>query len=160
MRLCDVNIAPYSTILLDRDGTINVQLVGDYVKCPAEFEFIPGAVDAIAALHRAGKQVFIITNQRGIGRGLMTEDDLADIHRRMLDQLQQAGGDIDGIYYSTAVDPDDPNRKPQTGMWNRLLREHPEVRPEQTLMIGDGDVDEAFARNCGIRFAKIDSLWK
>jgi len=160
MRLCDVDIAPYSTILLDRDGTINVQLLGDYVKCPEEFEFIPGAVDAIVAMNKAGKKVYIITNQRGVGKGLMTEQDLAAVHDYMLNSLRQAGGHIDGIYYSTAVDSSDPRRKPQTGMWQQLLREHPEVKHEQTLMIGDGDVDEAFAHNASINFAKIDSLWK
>lgn len=160
MKLSDVHITPYSTVLLDRDGTLNVHLVGDYVKRPDELELIPGAPEAVAAMTKAGKHVYIITNQRGIGKGLMTEDDLAAIHRRMLDAVEQAGGHIDGIYYATAVDKTDPQRKPQTGMWQQLLRDHPEVNPATTLMIGDGDVDEAFARNCGIAFCRVDSLKK
>ena len=152
--------APYSTILLDRDGTINVHLVGDYVKSPEEFEFVPGAKEAIAAMHRAGKQVFVMTNQRGVGKGLMTEEDLAGVHRYMQDELENAGGQIDGIYCSTAVDSNDPRRKPQTGMWKELLLDHPNINPAQTIMIGDSDTDEAFARNCGILFCRVEDTVK
>ena len=156
MRLNDVDIAPYSTVLLDRDGTVNVHLVGDYVKCPEEFRFVPGAKEAIVAMSRAGKRVYIITNQRGVGRGLMSEADLAAVHRYMVDEVEKAGGHIDGIYCCTATDAGDPRRKPQTGMWQELLRDHPEIRPAETLMIGDSDSDDAFARNCGIGFCRVE----
>ena len=156
MRLKDVDIAPYSTVLLDRDGTVNVHIVGDYVRRPEQLEFVPGAKEAIAAMSRAGKQVYVITNQRGVGRGLMTEADLGKVHAFMLEQVEQAGGHIDGIYCCTATEADDPRRKPQTGMWQELLRDHPDIRPEETLMIGDSDSDEAFARNCGIAFCRVE----
>ena len=156
MRLKDVDIAPYSTVLLDRDGTVNVHIVGDYVRRPEQLEFVPGAKEAIAAMSRAGKQVYVITNQRGVGRGLMTEADLEQVHAFMLEQVEQAGGHIDGIYCCTATEADDPRRKPQTGMWQELLRDHPDIRPEETLMIGDSDSDEAFARNCGIAFCRVE----
>lgn len=156
MRLKDVDIAPYSTILLDRDGTVNVHIVGDYVRSPKQFVFVPGAKEAMAAMHKAGKQVYIITNQRGVGRGLMTEEDLTAVHRYMLKQVEEAGGHIDGIYCCTATDANDPRRKPNTGMWQELLNDHPDIRPEATLMIGDSDSDEVFARNCGIDFCKVE----
>ena len=73
MKLSDVHIEPYSTVLLDRDGTLNVHLVGDYVKRPDELELIPGAPEAVAAMTKAGKHVYIITNQRGIGKGASTK---------------------------------------------------------------------------------------
>jgi len=156
MRLKDVNIDPYSTILLDRDGTVNVHIVGDYVRTPKQFVFVPGAKEAIAAMHKANKQVYIITNQRGVGRGLMTDADLASVHRFMLDEVEQVGGYIDGIYCCTATDANDPRRKPQTGMWQELLNDHPNICPDETIMIGDSDIDEVFARNCGIHFCKVE----
>lgn len=156
MRLKDVHIAAYSTILLDRDGTVNVHIVGDYVRTPEQFVFVPGAKEAIAAMHKAGKQVYIITNQRGVGRGLMTEEDLTAVHRYMVEQVEQSGGHIDGIYCCTATDANDLRRKPNTGMWQELLRDHPDICPEATLMVGDSDSDEAFARNCGIDFCKVE----
>ena len=134
MRLNDVDIAPYSTVLLDRDGTVNVHLVGDYVKCPEEFRFVPGAKEAIVAMSRAGKRVYIITNQRGVGRGLMSEADLAAVHRYMVDQVEKAGGHIDGIYCCTATKADDPRRKPQTGMWQELLRDHPDPKKSRMMI--------------------------
>ena len=155
MRLNDIDISRYQTILLDRDGTINVRIPGDYVKTPEEFRFIPGVLDAVAAMHRAGKQVYIVTNQRGVGKGRMTEADLHRVHQHMLNAIAEAGGHIDGIYYATATDEHHPMRKPQAGMWHALLQDHPEVDPATTLMIGDGDCDEAFARNCGISFARV-----
>ena len=72
---------PFDTLLLDRDGTINVHLLGDYVKCWEEFEFIPGVLEAMPRFNKHFKHIFIVTNQRGIGKGYYTEKDLIDIHK-------------------------------------------------------------------------------
>lgn len=160
MKLSEIHSTPYDTLLLDRDGTINVQLVDDYVKRWEEFEFIPGALDALRDLARKFKRIFIVTNQRGVAKGLYTEADLADIHKRMLKEIEKAGGRIDGIYYCTSATDDDIRRKPGHGMWDDIQRDHPEVSASHTLMVGDGTVDRDFARNCGITFRKVDSLKK
>ena len=82
MKLSEINIEHYDTLLLDRDGTINVHLIGDYVKRWEEFEFIPGVLEAMPRFAQHFKHIFIVTNQRGIGKGYYTEDDLENIHHR------------------------------------------------------------------------------
>ena len=160
MRLSEIHIEPYDTLLLDRDGTINVHLVGDYVKRWEEFEFIPGVLEAMPRLAQHFKHIFIVTNQRGVGKGLMTETDLVDIHKHMVDEIEKVGGRIDGVYYCTSLTEKDVRRKPNRGMWEDIQRDYPEVAAERTLMVGDGDVDLDFARNCGISFGRVDSLKK
>lgn len=156
MTLADFEAGPYRTILLDRDGTINRQRQGDYVKCPAEFEFLPGVPEAIARLAHTVDRIIIVTNQRGIGRGRMTEKDLAAVHASMTEEIRRCGGRIDAIYYSPALSDDDLSRKPNTGMWQQIRRDFPDVDPATTIMVGDGDCDEQFARNCGIAFVRVD----
>lgn len=160
MNLSEINIEPYNTLLLDRDGTINVHLIGDYVKCWKEFEFIPGVLDAMPRLAKHFEHIFIVTNQRGIGKGKLTEKDLADIHAHMIEEIEKAGGRIDGIYYCTALTDLDTRRKPGRGMYDEIVQDYPDVLAERTLMVGDGDVDEEFARNCIIDFCRVDSLKK
>lgn len=158
MKINNVDISAYETILLDRDGTINVHVIGDYVRKWEDFEFIPNAKETIAFWSTCVKYIFIVTNQRGIGKGKYTEDDLADIHSLMIAEIKKAGGRIDGIYYCTSLTEEDIRRKPKRGMFDDILLDHPEVDPAKTLMIGDGDVDRDFANNCGIDFVRIDSL--
>ena len=160
MKLSEINIEPYDTLLLDRDGTINVHLIGDYVKCWKEFEFIPGVLEAMPRLAEHFKHIFIVTNQRGIGKGKFTEKDLADIHSHMIEEIEKAGGRIDGIYYCTALTDLDTRRKPGRGMFDEIVQDYPDIVAERTLMVGDGDVDEEFARNCIIGFCRVDSLKK
>ena len=140
----------FDTLLLDRDGVLNRMLPGDYVKRYDEFEWLQGAREALAEAARKFPRIYIVTNQRGVGRGVMSEDDLHEVHARMLADINAAGGRIDGIYVSTAVSDDDPCRKPNRGMFDQLLLEHPEVVPERTVMIGDTAGDMQFALNCGI----------
>lgn len=155
MTLQDVNLEGVQTLLLDRDGVINRLRVNDYVKCWDEFEFLPGVLDAIAKAAEKVSHIFIVTNQRGVGKGLMTERDLMDIHRKMLCAVQANGGRIDGIYYCTAVDPANPRRKPNSGMFHEILRQFPDVAPSTTLMVGDSESDRQFAYNCGIQFQLV-----
>ena len=160
MKLSDIDISGYDTLLLDRDGTINVHIIGDYVRSWNDFEFIPGVLEALAKFAKHFKHIFIVTNQRGIGKGKYSEQDLADIHNRMCAKIEEHGGRIDKIYYSTALDESDIRRKPGRGMFDDILRDYPDVNPSKCLMLGDGDVDMEFAKNCGIKGIKVDSLKK
>lgn len=160
MKLSDIDISGYDTLLLDRDGTINVHIIGDYVRSWNDFEFIPGVLEALAKFAKHFKHIFIVTNQRGIGKGKYTEQDLADIHNRMCTEIEKHGGRIDKIYYCTALDESDIRRKPGRGMFDDILRDFPDVNPSKCLMLGDGDVDMEFAKNCGIMGIKVDSLKK
>ncbi len=136
-------------ILLDRDGVINEER-GDYVTRPEEMILIDGTADAIARLNRAGYRIAVVTNQGCIGRGLIDEARLKDIHEHMQTLLAAAGARIDKIY----VCPDPPwtateRRKPAPGMLNEALKEFA-ARPEQTPFIGDSlrDLQAACAAGC------------
>lgn len=158
MQINFVDVQGYDTLLLDRDGTINVHVIGDYVRKWEDFEFIPIALQTMPYFAQHFKYIFIVTNQRGIGKGKYTEEDLADVHQKMVAEIEKIGGRIDGIYYCAAVDDNDHNRKPNIGMFEQILHEHPDVEPAKCIMLGDGDVDRDFAKNCGIAFARIDSI--
>lgn len=158
MKIEDIDITGYDTILLDRDGTINVHIVGDYVRKWDDFEFMPNVVDSIARWSKIVKHIFIVTNQRGIGKGQYTEEDLADIHYHMVAEIEKAGGRIDGIYFCPSLTEEDIRRKPGRGMFDDILLQYPDVTTDKTVMIGDGDVDKDFAGNCGIDFMRVDSL--
>lgn len=129
------------TIFLDRDGVINKRLVEDYVKSWEEFEFLPGVLGALKRLRVAGRRVVLISNQSGIGRGLMSHEDLDDVHREMTSRIEDAGGKIDKIYYCPHH-PDDACscRKPQPG---NLLKAAGEYNIDLALcfFIGDSPTD-------------------
>ena len=144
------------TLFLDRDGVVNVWLPGDYVKTWDEFRFNDGFLDFIGRYSNCFKHVFIVTNQRGVGKGLMTLEQLEQIHSRMLERIANAGGRIDRIYLCTATDDSDPMRKPNTGMAQQAMHDYPDISMERSLMIGDQPSDRSFARNCGMQFL----LWE
>lgn len=150
MKLSDIDVSSYNTLLLDRDGVINRLRPNDYVKCWEEFEFLPGVLDMIAKWSKEVKHIFIVTNQRGVGKGLMTERDLQNIHQHMCYEIEKYGGRIDKIYYCTSLTETDKRRKPGAGMFEDIQRDYPDVKPSDCLMIGDSDSDMKFAENCGI----------
>ncbi|MFA5541921.1 MAG: HAD-IIIA family hydrolase, partial [Bacteroidales bacterium] len=92
-------LSNYKTLFLDRDGVINTRLVDDYVKTWKEFEFIEGVLEAISIFSKEFDRIFIVTNQQGIGKGIMSEEDLDKIHSRMIEEIEAKGGRIDKIYF-------------------------------------------------------------
>ena len=85
----------------------------------------------------------------------MSRAALDSLHSWMLGEIAAAGGRIDGLYICTAVSEDDPRRKPQTGMFEDLMRDHPGIDLDTTLMVGDSPSDRLFARRCGIAFYMV-----
>lgn len=140
----------YDTLLLDRDGVINRLRPGDYVKCWSEFEWLPGVKEALALASGMFRLILVVTNQRGVGRGLMTREALDAVHSAMCSEIEASGGRIDGIYVCTDVSESSPRRKPARGMFDEILADHPSVEPSRTLMIGDSPSDMEFASNCGL----------
>lgn len=140
----------YDTLFLDRDGVINVERVGDYVKCPAEFEFLEGAVEALKLLDGLFRRVVVVTNQRGVNKGLMTLEDLSEVHSFMQSSVTSAGGHIDKIYVSLGLDESDPTRKPNTGLFDKALRDFPDMDLSRCFMVGDKPSDMEFARRAGL----------
>ncbi len=146
----------WDTLLLDRDGVINTLRPGDYVKCWEDFEFRPCFLSNCSEWAKKYRHIFIVTNQRGVGKGLMSHKDLEDIHEKMKYRITQSGGRIDGIYTCLALDDSDARRKPNIGMWLEILNDYPDVNPERTVFLGDSDSDMAFADNAGIHGIKIN----
>ena len=138
------------TLLLDRDGTINVHIIGDYVRTVEQFRFLPGVLEEFPRWAAHFHRIIVVTNQRGVGKGLMTDDDLASIHRYMLQAVRDAGGRIDAILTCTAISDDDPRRKPNIGMYQEARMLFPDMG--KAVMMGDGDCDREFALRAGIDF--------
>lgn len=151
MRLKDYSFNRNWTLFLDRDGVINERLVGDYVKIPEEFSFIAGVPEAIAEFTKLFGRIIIVTNQQGIGKGLMTEQDLELIHNNMMKGIEAAGGRIDRIYHCPALEKDNSLlRKPNTGMALQAQKDFPEIDFKKSIMAGDSLHDMEFGRRLGM----------
>jgi D-glycero-D-manno-heptose 1,7-bisphosphate phosphatase len=138
------------TLFLDRDGVINIEKYQDYVYKYHEFIFYDGVTEAIKSLSDLFGLVIITTNQRGVGRGLMTEADLLDIHNNMMRDIEAGGGRIDRIYYCVADDKNDPCRKPNPGMIFQAAKDFPAIDLKKSLIVGNNMSDMEFGRNAGI----------
>ncbi|MFM9008903.1 MAG: D-glycero-alpha-D-manno-heptose-1,7-bisphosphate 7-phosphatase [Bacteroidota bacterium] len=144
------------TLFLDRDGVINRELPADYVKCIEEFEFEHDAIQSIADLSRIFGLIIIVTNQRGVGAGLMTQSDLDAVHEHMKHHIQSAGGRIDAIYAATAEDRQSIERKPNPTMGMMAKSDFPEIEFDKSLMVGNSESDIRFGQNLGMKTAFID----
>lgn len=138
------------TLFLDRDGVINIEKYQDYVYNYEEFHFYEGALDALRLLAARFDHIVITTNQKGIGKGLMTDADLQHIHDRMVQEIAAAGGRIDKIYYCSSIDNNHTHRKPQPGMAFDAVRDHPATDLRKSLIVGNNLSDMEFGRNAGM----------
>ncbi|MBK8330229.1 MAG: HAD-IIIA family hydrolase [Bacteroidetes bacterium] len=135
------------TLFLDRDGVINHEKEADYIKQVDEFIFYEGVLEALQILSVRFKYLFIVTNQRGIGKGLMTHEDLHAIHATMKAQVLKAGGRIDAIYYAPELASDAINRKPNIGMGLQAKNDFPAIDFHKSLMVGNNLSDMEFGKN-------------
>lgn len=152
------------TLFLDRDGVINRRLVKRYVQNWEEFEFLPGVLDSIPVLNQFFQRIVVITNQRGIGLGLMSVAELENIHKRLLELVEQHGGHIDKIYFCAKQYDEIPNcRKPDPFMAYQAQRDFPEIDFGHSVMIGDQPTDIEFGKNLGMNTVWIpnepDLIW-
>lgn len=156
MTMIDWNIDPTWTLFLDRDGVINQRIMGGYVTSIDEFHFNPGAEKAIAGLSKKFFRVIVVTNQQGIGKGLMSERNLIDIHTYMCDQVHLAGGTIDKCYFAPNLKgADDDMRKPGPAMAELAKMQFPEIEFHKSVMVGDTDSDILFGKNLGMKTVRI-----
>ena len=134
------------TLFLDRDGVINVEQVGTYVTDWSEFNFHDGALDAIRTLGQVFGHVIVVSNQRGVGRGIMTLETLREIHSNMKGAIAESGGRIDKVYSCTATTDDDRNRKPNTGMGLQAQEDFPLIDFKRSVMVGNSMSDMEFGK--------------
>ncbi len=141
-------------VFLDRDGVINRDSA-DYVKSLAEFSLIPGSVEAIAKLTQAGYEVFVITNQSGLARGIIDMAGLEEIHRYMKNAVREAGGEIRGVYFCPHL-PDEgcDCRKPSPGLIRKAAEEN-DLDISKAVMIGDKGTDIECAQRAGCKGAYL-----
>ena len=134
-------------LFLDRDGVINRRIVDGYVRSWSEFEFLPGALDAVRRLSGWAPRLVVVTNQQGVGKGLMTTDELAAIHGRMVREAGAVGGRIDAVLTCEHLATDSCScRKPLAGMVTRWLEDHPDVDPRRSVVVGDASTDMEMGR--------------
>lgn len=141
------------TLFLDRDGVINYEKVADYIHTWDEFRFYPGAPEAIARLSKLFARTIIVTNQKGIGKGVTKQEDVENIHHKMVRAIEAAGGSITAIYYCPDTSDESPNRKPNPGMAFMAKADFPEIDFAKSLMVGNNPSDLHFARNAGMHAA-------
>jgi D-glycero-D-manno-heptose 1,7-bisphosphate phosphatase len=112
-------------IFLDRDGVINRDPgFGGYITSWKVFEFLPRSLEALKKLNQAGYEVFIISNQAGVAKGLYTLKDLDEINKNMLKEVEKAGGRIRSIHYCPHMDEDNCGcRKPKTGLFSLAAKD-------------------------------------
>lgn len=139
------------SLFLDRDGVINKRIPDDYVKHPDEFQFIPGVTESLSIFAGMFDPIVVITNQQGIGRGLMTRTQLDLVHQKMLNEISKTGGRIDAVFYS----PDLKNgrsftRKPAIGLGLKARKQFPSINFKNSIMAGDTYSDILFGHRLGM----------
>ena len=143
-------------LFLDRDGVLNKHIIGDYVRNWNMWEWLPDVCPALAKMASRYTRIFIVSNQQGVGKGLMSEEDLEHVHRHMMADIQAAGGRIDRVYTCTALEAEQsPNRKPAIGMALQAKQDFPEVDFNRAVMVGDSVSDMQFAANAQMRAVYI-----
>ncbi len=153
-----LNIDKSWTLFLDRDGVINHRLIGDYVKTVEEFELLPGVKDALSVFKKVFGRMVIVTNQQGIAKGLMSEQDLSVVHEYFLDLLEKPEYKPSSIYYCPHMaDENCVCRKPNIGMATQAKNDYPEIDFNKSIMIGDSPSDIEFGKNAGMYTVFIDS---
>ena len=148
--LCLDKIDKSWTLFIDRDGVVNPEKKEDYIRNKDEFSFYNGVKDSFHQFSNKFGKIILVSNQRGIGKGLMTEADLTEIHQYMISEIENAGGRIDKIYYCTSTDNKHPDRKPNPGMAFHAKRDFPEIDLTRSIIIGNKSSDMLFGRNAGM----------
>jgi len=139
------------SLFLDRDGVINELLPGRYVSNWKDWTYTPKALWALEKLTNYFKHTVVVTNQQGIGKGLMSEEQLAIIHNNVLKDVTHSGGKIDKIYHAPQLAKHHHTwRKPRTGMAKQAQVDFPAIDFKQSIMVGDFVTDMKFAQKLGM----------
>jgi len=139
------------TLFLDRDGVINHRIPGAYVRHWDEFEFMDNVPEAIASFNNVFGKIVVVTNQQGIGKGLMTAEELVTLHDKMYREIMNAGGRIDAVYFCPKLASESPIcRKPEVGMGYQAQRNFPEINFKKSVMVGDSLSDMGFGSKLGM----------
>lgn len=140
------------TLFLDRDGVINVRIIDGYVTKTEEFVFMPDVIEAFKIFKRKFKRIIVATNQQGVGKGLMTKEQVDMVHQYMKEEIENNGGKIDGIYFCPQLKSVPDNyRKPSPKMAFMAKEDFPDIDLSKSIMIGDMTSDIEFGKNAGMK---------
>jgi D-glycero-D-manno-heptose 1,7-bisphosphate phosphatase len=135
------------SLFLDRDGVINKRIVGGYVQSWDQFEFLPGVTGAMKLLSGNFSRILVVSNQQGVGKGLITDKEVKAIHTRMTEEITKEGGTVDKIYYCPSLEEDKSIlRKPNIGMALQARKDYPDINFKRSVMVGDSISDMIFGR--------------
>jgi histidinol-phosphate phosphatase family protein len=140
---------PRPAVFFDRDGVVNVSPGDGYVLRWEDFQFAPGIIGALALCRERGYATILVTSQQGVGKGLMTQDALNDLHARMQEELDGHGAALDGIYACTHLAGTCTCRKPSAAMILQAQADHGLDLPRSWL-VGDHDRDIQMAINASV----------
>lgn len=138
------------TLFLDRDGVINEEKLNEYILHWEYFIFSKGVLESFKKLSDAFGRVIVVTNQKGVGKGLMTQEALDTIHYEMQREVEIVGGRIDRIYACTDLDNESPMRKPNHGMALQAKTDLPQIDFSKSIMVGNKPSDMRFGRAAGM----------
>ncbi len=141
------------SLFLDRDGVINERIIGGYVQYISSFHVLEGVPEAIAVFKEIFGHIFVVTNQQGIGKKIMTTDELQLIHDYMESKLSVK---FNGIYYCPSLASENSlMRKPNPGMAIQAKKDYPEIDFKKSIMVGDSVSDIEFGRNLDMKTVYI-----
>ncbi|MCF8340346.1 MAG: HAD-IIIA family hydrolase [Chitinophagaceae bacterium] len=138
------------SLFLDRDGVINDEVEDDYVRNWESFRFLEGSLASFPIFAKLFAHIFIVTNQKGVGKGLMSENDLIKINEGIVASVNKEGGFINKIYYCTATENTAPCRKPNNGMALQAQKDFPNTIFSRSIMIGNTLSDMQFGKSVGM----------
>jgi len=139
------------TLFLDRDGVINKKIDKSYVLNWDEFEFMDGVLETMPKLAKLFPRIVVVTNQQCIAKGLITEDELNEIHQNMMNMIELNGGRIDAVYFAPdKASPENLLRKPKNGMAFLAQSDFPDIDFSKCLMVGDQLSDMEFGKSVGM----------
>lgn len=145
------------TVFLDRDGVINRKIRG-YVNTWTKFDFLEGVLEAMPILARKFDYIIIITNQQGVGKELMSLEDLEVVHQKMLTSIEEVGGRIDKIFACTCLATDAINcRKPNPTMVLDAQKTFKDIDINEAIMVGDMPSDLKLAQGLEMPFVWLDT---
>src|SRR5215469_10721396 len=125
-------------VILDRDGVLNHEAEGSgYVREPSQFHWLPGALEGLATLRRAGLRLTVVTNQSGVGRGLMTLEQLAAVHARMQEEAAAHGAALDAVLFCPHAPEEGCScRKPAPGLIQAAIARSG-IAAADSIVVGD-----------------------
>lgn len=140
------------TLFLDRDGVINVRIIDGYVTKIDEFEFLPNVIESLKIFKEKFKHIIVVTNQQGVGKGIMKFKDVEEVHRYMIQKVADNEGKIDKVYFCPQLKSVPDNyRKPSPKMAYFAQNDFPDIDLSKSIMIGDMYSDVEFGINAGMK---------